>query len=78
MANIVGAIPVIIYSAILTFIVHKTDNYKNILFKSSLIFIIQSIILSLISDMILTGIILSVIGIILALLLQPMIMRYCK
>lgn len=78
MANIVGAIPIVIYSAILAFIVNQTDNYKKILLKSFLIFLMLSFVLAVISDLILVGMILSIIGIVLAILLQPMIARYCN
>lgn len=78
MANIVGAIPIVTYSASLAFIIKETDDYKKVLFKSSLIFLIFSIVLATISDMILIGMILSIVGIVLALLLQPLLLRYCK
>ena len=78
MANIVGAIPIVGYSAILAFIVNETNNYKTVLFKSSLVFLILSSILSLISDMILIGIVLTIVGVVLALLLQPILLRYCR
>ena len=78
MANIVGVIPILVYSTVLTFIVKEIDSYKTILLKSFLIFIVLAIVLTIISDMILVGMILSIIGIVLGLLLQPLLLRYSK
>ena len=76
MANIVGAIPVLVYSTALTFIVKETDSYKTLLLKSSIIFLLIATVLTLISDMILVGMMLTIGGIVLALLLQPIVLRY--
>jgi len=78
MANVVGVIPLIVYSLLLCLIVKETDTYYRLLFKSSLIFLAIAIILSIVSSTLMVGVVLSSLGIVLGLLIQPLLLRYCK
>lgn len=78
MANVVGAIPLVIYATILSFMVKETDTYWSLFKKSVLIFLTIAVGLSIIETFLLVGILLSSLGIILGLLIQPKILRYCK
>ena len=78
MADIVGAVPIFVYSVILTIAVKDTDTYNKLFFKGLLTFLPLAVALTLMSDLILVGMILSILGIVLALSLQPLLLRYCK
>lgn len=77
MANIVGLIPVLIYSTGLSLIINKDDAYWVALRKSVLAFLVVAIPLAF-EDMLLVGMLFSLPAIILAVSLQPRLVRLCN
>lgn len=78
LANIVGAVPILAYSVCLSMFSEPTDTYLTNFLKSLITFSTIAIILSVISDMFLVGMVFSFIGILLSLILQPKLLKYCK
>lgn len=74
MSNLFGFIPILIYSAIITNIIKKEESYLKKLFKCFLVFLSISLILC-IESFFIVGILMSIFGIVIALLLNPIIIN---
>jgi hypothetical protein len=77
-ANYIGFIPVLIYSAIVSNMAKVEYTYSRLLFNSMLVFFTLAALLTLINDILLTGMLFSLPGIMVAITTQPMLVRYCR
>lgn len=77
-ANFVGFIPVLIYSAIVSHMAKPEHSYSRLFFNSMVVFFTLAALLTLINDILLTGMLFSLPGIMVAITTQPMLVRYCR